>query len=145
MGDIAHSELALRNAYDRVLASDLLRAAKVDHVPYSLVKFHGKLACKCPIFTSEEIGFVSAHRFFNRNFDIDDMLAFSAEHGAEEAFREMIVMDAVMQTSTATPAIRAKLVALSDFEYKDPGFGYPRWKLDAVNRLKDRQVAKILE
>ena len=193
--------------YSEVLASNLLQAAKVDHVPYSLVKFHSKLACKCPIFTSEKLGFVSAHRFFNRNFDIDDMLAFSAKHGAEEAFREMIVMDAVMANvdrhagnygflvdndsgevvrmaplfdhnmaclpmmmkhddfeeyvnmlgskiggdfiatarTVMTPAIRAKLVALSDFEYEDPGFGYPQWKVDAVNRLKNRQVAKILE
>ncbi len=193
--------------YSEVLASDLLQAAKIDHVPYSLVKFHGKLACKCPIFTSEEHGFVSAHRFFNRNFDIDDMLAFSAEHGAEESFREMIVMDAVMANvdrhagnygflvdnatgevvrmaplfdhnmaclpmmmgqddfeeyvgmlgskiggdfiaiarAVMTPAIRAKLIALADFEYEDPGFGYPQWKIDAVNRLKARQVAKLLE
>ena len=193
--------------YSEVLASDLLQAAKVDHVPYSLVKFHGKLACKCPIFTSEDLGFVSAYRFFDKPFGLNDMLAFSAEHGAEEAFREMIVMDAVMANvdrhsgnygflvdnatgevarmaplfdhnmaclpmmmemddfeeyvgmlgpkigtdfvdiarAVITPAIRAKLVALSDFEYEDPGFGYPRWKLDALNRLKDRQVAKILE
>ena len=78
------------------LASDLLEAAKVDHVPYSVVGFHNKLACKCPLFTLEDEGFVSAHRFFNRSFDIDDMLSFAAEHNVEEAFREMIVMDAVM-------------------------------------------------
>lgn len=193
--------------YSEVLASDLLQAAKVDHVPYSLVKFHSKLACKCPIFTSEEHGFIPAYRFFDKPFGLKDMLAFSAEHGAEEAFREMIVMDAVMANvdrhagnygflvdndsgevvrmaplfdhnmaclpmmmehddfeeyvnsigpkigtdfvsiarSVITPAIRAKLVALSDFEYEDPGFGYPQWKVDAVNRLKNRQVAKILE
>ena len=43
-----------------------------------------------------------------------------------------------------TPDIRAKLVALKDFEYSDPGFDYPRWKLDAVNRLKNTQIAAIL-
>lgn len=82
--------------YSEVLAADLLEAAGVDHVPYSIVNFHGKLASKCPLFTSEDVGFVSAHRFFNGPFDVPDMLAFCEEHGAEEAFREMVVMDAVM-------------------------------------------------
>ncbi len=193
--------------YSEVLASDLLQAAKVEHVPYSLMKFHGKLACKCPIFTSEEFGFVSAYRFFNRNFDVDDMLEFSAAHGAEESFREMVVMDAVMANvdrhsgnygflvdnatgeilrmaplfdhnmaclpmmmeaddfeeyvsaigpkigtdfvqiarAVMTPVIRAKLVELKDFEYTDPGFDYPQWKLDAVNRLKCRQIEALLK
>lgn len=43
-----------------------------------------------------------------------------------------------------TSDIRAKLVALKDFEYVDPGLGYPRWKLDSVNRLKNRQIEAIL-
>ena len=192
--------------YSEVLASDLLDAAKVDHVPYNLMRFHKKLACKCPIFTSEDEGFVSAYRFFNRNFDVDDMLELSAAHGSEERFREMIVMDAVMANidrhsgnygfmvdnatgeilrmaplfdhnmaclpmmmehddfeeyvnaigpkigtdfitvarAVMTPAIRAKLVELRDFEYTDPGFDYPKWKLDAVNRLKNRQIEALL-
>ncbi len=82
--------------YSEKLASDLLEAAKIDRVPYEIVRFHGKLASKCPIFTSEELGFVSAHRFFDGPFTTEDMLAFCAEHGVEESFREMIVMDAVM-------------------------------------------------
>ncbi len=192
--------------YSEVLASDLLQAAKIDHVPYTLMKFHGKLACKCPIFTSEDVGFVSAYRFFDKPFGVDDMLEFSAAHGAEESFREMIVMDAVMANvdrhsgnygflvdnatgevlrmaplfdhnmaclplmmerddfeeyvnaigpkigtdfvqiarAVMTPAIRAKLVELKDFEYTDPGFDYPKWKLDAANRLKNRQIETLL-
>ena len=35
-----------------------------------------------------------------------------------------------------TSDIRAKLIELKDFEYTDPGYDYPQWKLDAVNRLK---------
>lgn len=193
--------------YSEVLASDLLAAAKIDHVPYSLMRFHKKLACKCPLFTSEEKGFVAAYRFFDKPFSVTDMLEFSAAHGAEESFREMVVMDAVMANvdrhsgnygflvdnatgeilrmaplfdhnmaclpmmmeqddfeeyvnaigpkigtdfitiarALMTPAIRAKLVELRDFEYTDPGFDYPKWKLDAVNRLKNRQIAKLLE
>ena len=135
------------------------------------------------------------------------MLKFSAVHGSEESFREMIVMDAAMANvdrhsgnygflvdndtgeilrmaplfdhnmaclpmmmetddfeeylngigpkigfdfvqiarTVMTPAIRAKLIELKDFEYTDPGFDYPQWKLDAVNRLKNRQIKVLLQ
>ena len=192
--------------YSEVLAADLLSAARIDHVPYGIARFHGALASKCPLFTSEDVGFVSAHRFFDKPFGVRDMLAFCTEHNAEESFREMIVMDAVMANvdrhagnygflvdnatgdvlrmaplfdhnmaclpmmmegndfdeyvSTIgpkigtdfvdiarvllTPAIRAKLVTLKDFAYEDPGMGYPAWKLEAANRLKDRMIERIL-
>lgn len=192
--------------YSEVLASCLLEAACIDHVPYTIGKYHGKLASKCTLFTSEEVGFVATHRFFNGSFDVKDVLAFCCDHGGEEPFREMVVMDAVMANvdrhagnygflvdndtgeilrmaplfdhnmaclpmmmeddgfdeyvdaigpkigasfvgisrSLLTSDIRAKLVALRDFEYADPGFDYPTWKLDAVNRLKDKMIAGIL-
>ena len=149
---------------------------------------------------------MSAHRFFDGPFDVEDVLAFCDAHGGDESFREMIVMDAVMANvdrhagnygflvdndtgeilrmaplfdqnmaclpvmmehddfdeylsmigpkigasfvsiarALITSDIRAKLVALKDFEYTDPGIGYPAWKLAAVNRCKDRMIADIL-
>lgn len=192
--------------YSEQLAAELLEAAHIDHVPYHVVRFHGKLASKCPLFTSEETGFVAAHRFFDQPFGVRDMLEFCREHGVEESFREMVVVDAVMANvdrhagnygflvdnttgrvlrmaplfdhnmaclpmmmecdnfdayvdaigpkigtdfvriarELITPAIRAKLVALRDFRYTDPGEGYPAWKLAAANRLKDRMIERIL-
>ena len=192
--------------YSEKLASDILEAAGINHVAYELVNYHGKLASKCPMFTSEERGFVSVHRFFEGPFGVREMLEFAAAHGAEEAFRDMVVMDAVFANvdrhagnygfvvdnatgavvgfaplfdqnmaclpmmvehddfdeylgmigpkigddfvdiarELLTPTMRSKLVALKDFAYEDPGFGYPAWKLDAVNRLKDRQIEAIL-
>ena len=192
--------------YSEVLAAEVLQAASIDHVPYTIENFHGKLASKCPLFTSEKVGFVSAHRFFDGPFDVEDVLAFCDAHGGDESFREMIVMDAVMANvdrhagnygflvdndtgeilrmaplfdqnmaclpimmehddfdeylsmigpkigasfvsiarALITSDIRAKLVALKDFEYTDPGMGYPAWKLAAVNRCKDRMIADIL-
>ena len=193
--------------YSEVLAAELLGAARIPHVPYALTRFHGQLACKCPLFTSEREGFVSAHRFFDRPFDVDDMLDFCAEHGVEEGFRQMVVMDAVMANvdrhagnygfmvdnatgevlrmaplfdhnmaclplmmetddfdwylstlgpkigtgfvplarALMTPQVRAKLISLKGFSYADPGHDYPAWKLAAVNRLKDAQIAALLE
>ncbi len=192
--------------YSEQLAASMLSAAGVDHVPYEVMRFHGKLASKCPLFTSEEVGFVSAHRFFKGPFSVADMLEFAESHGVAESFREMVVMDAVMGNvdrhagnygflvsnatgevlrmaplfdhnmaclpmmmemddfetyvsmigpkigddfvdiarQMLTPSIRSKLIALEDFEYTDPGFDYPAWKLDAVNRLKNRQIDAIL-
>lgn len=69
---------------------------RIDHVPYRVVRFHGKLASKCPLFTSEDTGFVAAHRFFDKPFGVRDMLEFCREHDAEERFREMVAMDAVI-------------------------------------------------
>ena len=192
--------------YSEKLASDILEVAHIMHVPYEVTKFHDKLACKCPLFTSETHGFVAAHRFFDGSFSVEDMLTFTAEHNCEEQFREMIVMDAVFANvdrhsgnygflvdnktgdvlrmaplfdqnmaclpmmmerdnfdvylsmigpkigadfidiarKMLTSAIRAKLIELKDFEYQDPGFDYPKWKLDAVNHLKDVQIKAIL-
>ena len=192
--------------YSEKLASDILGAACIEHVPYEVIRFHDKLTCKCPLFTSEAQGFVSAHRFFDGPFSVADMLRFAAEHDSEESFREMIVMDAVFANvdrhagnygflvdnesgeilrmaplfdqnmaclpmmmemddfdeylsmigpkigtdfvaiarEMLTSDIRAKLIELKDFEYQDPGFDYPKWKLDAVNRLKDVQIEAIL-
>lgn len=192
--------------YSEALAAQLLSAAHIDHVPYSIVRFHGKLASKCPLFTSEDIGFVSAHRFFDKPFGVRAMLDFCQQHDSEERFREMIVMDAVMANvdrhagnygflvdnatgrvlhmaplfdhnmaclpmmmemddfdtyvsmigpkigtdfaaiarELITPAIRTKLLTLKDFEYADPGMDYPAWKLEAVNRLKNRMIDAIL-
>lgn len=193
--------------YSEELASQLLAAADSSHVAYGLVRYHGSLASKCPLFTSEEVGFVPAHRFFEGSFGVSEVLAFCADHGGEEPFREMLAMDALMANvdrhagnygflvdndtgevlgfaplfdhnmafmprmmegdereaylrtlgpkigtgfaeiarRLLTPQIRAKLVTLRDFEYQDPGFGYPAWKLDAANWLTRHQIAAILE
>lgn len=192
--------------YSEKLCSDILEAAYVGHVPYILRNYHGKLASDCPLFTSEEYGFVPAIRMFHRGFGIDDVLAFLHSHGGDELFREMVVMDAVcvnvdrhagnygfivrndtgevlgmaplfdqnmallpylmehddideylsfqgpkigggfVVTARAliTSEIRAKLVALKDFVYEDPGFGYPAWKLEVANRVKEQQIDAIL-
>ena len=50
----------------------------------------------------------------------------------------------VTARAVLTPAIRAKLVELKDFEYIDPGYDHPAWKLEVLNRLKNRQIDKIL-
>jgi hypothetical protein len=192
--------------YSEALAADMLEAAGVAHVPYRVVSYHGKIASACPLFTSEDVGFVAAHRFFKGPFSVADMLEFATAHSAGEAFREMVAMDAVMANTDRhagnygftvdnrtgkvlglaplfdhnmaclplmmggddlaeylatlapkigddfvgvarqllTPAVRAKLVRLRGFSFKNPGHGYPDWKVAALDELKDRQLAALL-
>lgn len=192
--------------YSEKLCSDIFAAAGIDHVPYTLRTYHKKLASDCPLFTSEELGFVPIVRFFDKRFGVDDVLAFAAEHGGDEPFRQMVVMDAVcanvdrhagnygflvsndtgevirmaplfdqnrallpylmehddfdeyfsmqgpkiggnfvaVARALLTPDLRRRLIALKDFEYEDPGFGYPAWKLEVANRLKRQQIDAIL-
>ena len=49
-----------------------------------------------------------------------------------------------MARALLTPDMRRRLIALKDFEYEDPGFGYPAWKLEVANRLKRQQIDTIL-
>lgn len=192
--------------YSEKLCADILDAASVSHVPYTLRAYHGKLASDCPLFTSEEVGFVPAVRIFERGFGIEDVLDFLSAHGGDAPFREMVVMDAVclnvdrhagnygflvhndtgevlgmaplfdhnmallpylmehddvdeyvsnqgpkigrsfvgLARALLTSDLRAKLIALKDFVYEDPGFGYPAWKLDVANHLKNQQIEAIL-
>ncbi|MDO4798565.1 MAG: hypothetical protein Q4A01_11180 [Coriobacteriales bacterium] len=178
----------------------------MDHVPYTLHNYHGKLASDCPLFTTEELEFVPAVRMFNRGFDVYDVLSFLADHGGDGPFREMLVMDAVcvnvdrhagnygflvkndtgeivgmaplfyhnmallpylmegddldeylshqgpkiggdfvvVARAMLTSDMRAKLVRLKDFTYEDPGFGYPTWKLEVANHIKDQMIHDIL-
>ncbi|MBP3222944.1 MAG: hypothetical protein J6M18_03350 [Actinomycetaceae bacterium] len=82
--------------YSEVFATQVLEAAGVEHVPYSVVQYHGKLASKCPLFTNEDEGFVAAYRMLDGRVTTSSMLNFTREHGCEEQFREMVVMDAIM-------------------------------------------------
>lgn len=183
----------------------MLDAAGIEHVRYELVNHHNKLASKCEQFTSENVGYVSMHRFFDQTFTAE-LIAFAEQHGFEERIREMIVMDAVIANqdrhpgnygvlvdnangtilkaaplfdhnlslltymmkdddfdaylktclpkigddfiatakSVLNPSLRSTLIALKDFQYEDPGFGYPKWKLDYANKLKQAQIEGVL-
>ena len=39
-----------------------------------------------------------------------------------------------------TPKYRAMLINLKDYEYVDPGYDYPGWKMGVLNRLKNEQM-----
>lgn len=70
----------------------------------------------------------------------DDLTNYLAHQGPKIGGSFTAVAKALL-----TSSIRAKLIALKDFEYEDPGFGLPQWKLDVANKLKCDQIDAILD
>lgn len=64
-------------------------------LPYELIRFHGKLASKCKLFTTEDIGYTPALSFLGKNTSLEEMLSFFKGIGAEDHFKQMIVLDAL--------------------------------------------------
>ena len=42
------------------------------------------------------------------------------------------------------PDIRADLIALKDFEFQNPGYDCPEWRIKTVNDIKDYQIRRLL-
>lgn len=88
--------------WSEVMASQVACALGVKHVEYSLVnrtsKHEGRAvtASLCPLFTSESVGFATAHAWLDRNIGQYNHLIDSYRSiGCEKAFREMVVLDAL--------------------------------------------------
>ncbi|MBR0367845.1 MAG: hypothetical protein IJH86_05565 [Clostridia bacterium] len=43
-----------------------------------------------------------------------------------------------------TPRLKSTLVNLKTFDYENLGYDYPGWKIETLNRLKDRRIDLIL-
>lgn len=82
--------------FSEVMASELAEYFCPFSVPYRLTKYHGKHVSICPIFTSEEIGFIPAYKFIPSNINISKLLDIYNRYGAEEEFRRMLVFDALI-------------------------------------------------
>lgn len=78
------------------LAAQLAELLCPMYVSYDLDRYHGRLISKCPLFTSERIGFVSASRVLGRRASVSELLATYEKHGAGDAFRRMCVLDALI-------------------------------------------------
>ncbi len=84
--------------YSEYLASQI--ASKICHntVEYSLDNYHGRLASKCGLFTSEAEGFVSALKLLDtkRLKETAYLLNVFQKYDCEDTFRRMIVFDALI-------------------------------------------------
>ena len=82
-------------SYSELYTYELSRLICDDPLPYYMIRFHNKIASRCKIFTSEDIGFAPAISFFNQKFTLDEMIEFFDDIGSGNEFRQMIVLDAL--------------------------------------------------
>lgn len=91
----------------------------------------GKLLGINPIFDMN----LSEFPYLMQQDDVDSYYASQGPRLGEEfvsSARELM-----------TDRMRRILIRLKDFEYEDPGHGYPEWKLKLLNRMKDWQINSI--
>lgn len=81
--------------YSEMYTSQLAEIICPESVKYEVVQYRGKLASKCPLFTSEKEGFAPIYRCLDANAGIKEMLEYYASVGSEDAFRRMLVLDAL--------------------------------------------------
>lgn len=82
--------------YCEVLSSEIAKIICHSAVSYELVTLHDKLASRCNLFTNEENGYVPFARLSDvRKFSFEDMFRYFVDLGAEQPFREMLVLDAL--------------------------------------------------
>ena len=83
--------------YSEVLAHQLLDHLGYNHVPYSVVQYRGKLASKCPLVTTEEVGFVPAGKMLYGQKDItfSTLQRLADKYGCIKDFEHMCLFDYV--------------------------------------------------
>lgn len=82
--------------YCEKMASEIACIISPDTVSYQLTHLHDKLASRCNLFTSEEYGYASFAKLADvGNMDFEQIFRYFAEHGAEQSFREMLVIDSL--------------------------------------------------
>lgn len=81
--------------YGEVMASEIASQLCKNAVNYDLVYLHKKLASKCKLFSSEELGYVPMARLPLKNKSLDNLLTYYESIDSEDDFRRMIVLDSI--------------------------------------------------
>lgn len=81
--------------YSEMYASEIAGIICPRYVPYRTEIYRGKLVSRCKLFTDEQSGFSPISNFISTN-RINQLLVFMEEHGAEDDFRRMLVLDALI-------------------------------------------------
>ncbi|WP_270913903.1 HipA protein [Allofournierella sp. CML151] len=65
-------------------------------VPYDMQFHHGRLVSTCPLFTSESIGLAKTAAITREERSISGLLEYFRSIGSEDAFRRMMILDAII-------------------------------------------------
>ncbi|MCD7764189.1 MAG: HipA protein [Lachnospiraceae bacterium] len=82
--------------YSEMYASEVAAAFCRSYVPYQIEMFRGKLVSRCPLFTDEQSGFVTIHAAARNILDPEGILSYMEKYGADDDFRRMVVLDALI-------------------------------------------------
>lgn len=78
------------------LAAQISNILCPDAVPYDMRFHHGRLVSTCPLFTSESIGLAKTAAITREERSISGLLEYFRSIGSEDAFRRMMILDAII-------------------------------------------------
>lgn len=81
--------------YSEILGAELAQKICPEAVFYTQAELYGKTASKCQLFTSEQYGYVPMFHFRPNGASVNDLIHFYQNIESENAFRRMLVLDAL--------------------------------------------------
>ena len=82
--------------YSEFYATQIIKAFTDEFVPYDLRSVNGRVCSVCPIFTSEEFGFLPYAAIDKGNTTLRQVLKNMSRYGLDEKAKKMFVIDAVI-------------------------------------------------
>ena len=91
-------------ALSEVYASQIAAAMGLAHVEYKLTTFHNQLVSACPLFTSEQIGYMPISGLLNEPISRDELMLYDKQHDIASLygiipFSDMMVFDALIHNT----------------------------------------------
>ena len=93
-----------QEAFIECYASQIAEAMEIPHVPYTIHTYHGEPVSACPLFTSEQVGFLPMSKYVDSVTTRDDLsryriqLEIGKRYGLT-AFQDMMVFDAFIRNA----------------------------------------------
>lgn len=81
--------------YSEYYASQILKALGIKHVSYGLTSRHNKIASKCNLFTTEDIGLIP-YSALSKNGNIGQVVNYYREKGLYNFVSDMFIADSIM-------------------------------------------------
>ena len=91
-------------ALSEVYASQIAAAMGLAHVEYKLTTFHNQLVSACPLFTSEQVGYMPISGLLKETISRDELMLYDTQHDIASLygiipFSDMMVFDALIHNT----------------------------------------------
>lgn len=81
--------------YSEYYSSQISKQICEEYVEYDMEMYRGKLVSSCRLFTNEKVGFTATDRIVEKDIGVSGLLSYFTSIGSEDAFRRMLVFDAL--------------------------------------------------